>query len=99
MDELGKVWTFAIFSIISLLSFVFFSIFLRETKGLSRDEAQKLYSKVDMLEAEKYRRDSMVSGGRDSINSIAAKRIKARSSIQVDDKDVDQPLVGDTGKD
>jgi len=40
---LGTAWTFSIFSGISLLSFVFFTIFLRETKGLSRDEAQRIY--------------------------------------------------------
>uniref|UniRef100_A0A7S3I876 Major facilitator superfamily (MFS) profile domain-containing protein n=1 Tax=Favella ehrenbergii TaxID=182087 RepID=A0A7S3I876_9SPIT len=43
--ELHNTWTFLIFASISLASFIFFMLFLRETKGLSRDEAQNLYSK------------------------------------------------------
>ena len=37
--NLGSAWTFAIFAAISLASFVFFFFFLKEAKGLSRDEA------------------------------------------------------------
>ena len=44
-DEIGKTGTFCIFGAISLVSFVFFFFMLRETKGLSRDEAQRLYAK------------------------------------------------------
>ena len=44
-DGLGSAGTFFFFAGGSLASAVFFFIFLKETKGLSRDECQKLYSR------------------------------------------------------
>ena len=41
---LGSAGTFFFFAGGSLISALFFFIFLKETKGLSRDESQKLYS-------------------------------------------------------
>jgi len=43
-NGLGKVYSFLIFSIISLMAFVFFTIFMKEIKGLSREESQQVYN-------------------------------------------------------
>ena len=45
MDDLQTYGTFFLFAGGSLLSCVFFFFMLRETKGLTRDEAQLVYSK------------------------------------------------------
>jgi hypothetical protein len=43
-NGLGNAGTFFLFASFCLASTVFFFFFLRETKGLTRDECQKLYS-------------------------------------------------------
>ena len=86
--ELGQPATFCIFGSINLASFVFFFFFLREIKGLSRDEAQKLYSKADMDDAEKYRRDSINSFKRPRPQSIQGQKDE-KKHIMADDNTED----------
>ena len=50
--KLGSAETFGIFSVTTVCTCIFFYFMLRETKGLSRDEAMRLYAKADKEEAE-----------------------------------------------
>jgi len=44
-DVMKPAGVFGFFSVSCILSFVYFFIFLKETKGLSRDESQCIYDK------------------------------------------------------
>ena len=81
-DKMGTTGTFLFFACCSLASFAFFFLFLRETKGLSREEAQRLYSKADAVEAEHYRRDSIAS----------SERLKISRQSGIQDHEIDEAL-------
>ena len=60
--------TFGFFSACTLISFAFFHFFLRETKGLSREQAQVLYTYTKGEESES---EGLVAAKKQARNSIS----------------------------